>query len=134
MTVIISSPRHRRGDPMVDEQAHRRPTFAEGVRIRLANGQAWSFPDHPPCKDDQEHHAVLRGIIESEDAADRLRAELALTIFLLSRNYDLMPGDYRAILEFAPGDPALSEMQRSIHELAIDQIRGLRQHPDSDPS
>jgi hypothetical protein len=77
---------------------------------------------------------LLRGIIESEDAADCRRAELALAIFLLSRNYDLVPGDYRDILGFAPGDPALGEMQRSIHDLAIDQIRALRQDPDSDPN
>jgi hypothetical protein len=118
---------------MVDEQALRRSTFAEGARIRLANGQAWSFPDHLPYKDDLEHLALLREIIEAEDAADCLRAELALAILLLSRNYNLTPGNFQAILEFAPGDPALSEMQRSVHELATDQIRALGRSPDSKP-
>jgi hypothetical protein len=132
-TVIKSPPRNRRWEPMVDEQALRRSTFTEGVRIRLANGQAWSLPDHRPYKDDPEHLAVLREIIEAEDAADCLRAELALAILLLSRNYDLTPDAFQAVLEFAPGDPALSEMQRSVHELATDQIRALGRFPDSNP-
>jgi hypothetical protein len=119
---------------MVDEQALRRPAFSEGLRIRLANGQAWSLPDQPPYKEDLEHLAVLREITEAEDAPDRLRGELALTIYLLSRNYDLLPDDYRVILEFAPGDPALAEMQAAVHDLANEQIRVLRRLADSGPS
>jgi hypothetical protein len=119
---------------MVDEQSLRRPTFVEGARIPLANGQAWSFPDHPPYKGDVEHFAVLREIGESEDGADLLRAELAFAIHLLRRNYDLSPANFRAILEFAPGDPALAEMQRRVHELAIKQYQALRRLPDSNTS
>jgi hypothetical protein len=110
---------------MVDEQALRRPDFVEGRRILLANGQAWSFPDHPPLRDDAEQIAALRAIGESEDQADRLRAELALTILLLSRNYDLSPSDYQAILGFRPSDPALAALQHAIHELAVEQLRAL---------
>jgi hypothetical protein len=111
---------------MVDEQALRRPSYVEGTRIRLANGQVWTFPDHPPCAEDLEHIAVLREVGEAEDASDRLRAELALAIYLLSRNYHLMPKDFQVILEFAPGDPVLAEMQRSVHEIATKQTRALR--------
>src|SRR5947209_20097825 len=106
----------RRWHPMVEEHSLRRPSFADGTRITLADGQAWSFPDQPPSKDDPEHLALLRGVSEAEDDAERLRAELALTIFLLSRNYNLLPQDYRAILEFDPGDTALAAMQHAIHE------------------
>src|SRR3954447_13765680 len=116
----------RRWNFMADEYSLRRPSFAEGTRITLADGQAWSLPDHPPYNDDPEHLALLRGVSEAEDDAERLRAELALAIFLLSRNYDLLPRDYRAILQFEPGDPALAEMQRAVHTLAADQVRALR--------
>src|SRR4051794_16859975 len=101
--MVISTFRDRGWKSMVDEQSLRRPTFVDGKRITLANGQAWSLPDHPPYKDDAEHLGVLRAVCDAEDDADRLRAELALTIFLLSKNYDLLPNDYRAILEFEPG-------------------------------
>jgi hypothetical protein len=116
---------------MVDEQSVRRPGFVEGTRIRLANGQEWTFPDHPPSKEDVEHQAVLREIGEAEDAADLLRAELALAIHLLSRNYDLTPEGFQAILDFAPGDPVLAEMQRAVHELATAQYRAFRHLPNS---
>jgi hypothetical protein len=119
---------------MVDEQSLRRPTFVEGTRIQLADGQAWSLPDHPPYKEDFEHLAALREIGEAEDAADLLRAELALAIYLLSRNYELAPADFQAILEFAPGDPSLAEMQHTVHELAINQYRAFRRLPSSDAS
>jgi len=116
---------------MVDEQALRRPSYVEGTRIRLADGQLWTFPDHPPYKEDLEHIAVLREVGEAEDAADLLRAELALAIYLLSRNYHLTPKDFQEILEFASGDRALAEMQRSVHEIATRHIRALRLLPDS---
>ena len=74
---------------------------------------------------------MLREVVEAEDAADLLRAELALAIYLLSRNYHLTSKDFQEILEFAPGDPALAEMQRSVHEIATRQTRALRFLPDS---
>ena len=119
---------------MVDEQLLRRPTFAEGVRIRLADGQAWSLPDHPPYREDDEHIAVLRAIGEAEEALERTRCELVLAIVLLSRNYDLTSRDYQAILGYAPGDPALAEMQRAVHALARKQCQGLRRLPKPDPN
>jgi hypothetical protein len=110
---------------MVDEQALRRPDFVEGRRILLANGQEWSVPDNPALQDDAEHIALLRAIGESEDQADCHRAELALTILLLSRNYDLSPLDYQAILGFRPSDPSLAALQHAIHDLAVEQLRAL---------
>jgi hypothetical protein len=117
---------------MIDELALRRPSFEEGEHIRLANGQEWTLPNHPPYNDDLEHQDVLRGIIEAEDVPERLRAELALTILLLSRNYDLLPEEYHSILEFAPGDPQLGELQDTVHQLAREQIRTLRRLPNPD--
>lgn len=109
----------------MDEQALRRPAFVEGTRIRLANGQDWSFPDQPLHPEDHELIAVLRAIVEAEDESERLRGELALSILLLSRNYDLSPTDFQAILSYAPGDPALAEMQHVVHDLATRHSRDL---------
>jgi hypothetical protein len=114
----------RRWETMVDEQALRRPDFVEGRRILLANGQEWSFPDDSPFHD-AEHIALLRAIGESEDQADRLRGELALTILLLSRNYDLSAADYQAILDFPPSDPSLDALQHAVHDLAGEQLQAL---------
>jgi hypothetical protein len=110
---------------MIDELALRRPAFVEGVRIRLANGQQWSFPDRPPHPEDQELIALLQAVDEAEDAHERLRGELALAILLLSRNYDLGPDDYQAILGYPQDDPAIAAMQTALHELAIRQSRDL---------
>src|SRR3954466_14768198 len=60
--VIISPPRNRRSVNMVDEHGLRRLAFADGVWIRLANGQAWCFPDQPSFKEDSEYCAVLSEI------------------------------------------------------------------------
>src|SRR4051812_12212403 len=119
-TIVATSPHCQlRWGPMIDERALRRPNYVEGKGIRLANGQVWSFPERPPLQDDHELIAVLREIGESEDEPDQLRAELTLAILLLSRNYDLTPADYQAILGFDPGDPALEEMQRGVDEIAM---------------
>jgi hypothetical protein len=111
---------------MIDENALCLPTFVEGTRITLANGQAWSLPDPSSFGEDQNHQALLRAIVEAEDEPERLRAELALTIFLLSRNYRLTSADYMAVLDYGPGDPALGELQAVVHELAARQCRALR--------
>jgi hypothetical protein len=116
---------------MVNEQNRRRPDFVEGTRVRMADGQDWSFPDRLPSKDDREHIAVLREILEVEDRDELLGAELALTIFLLARNYDLTPDDFAAILRFAPGDPAQPRMQAAVHALAMNQVRVLKHFADS---
>jgi hypothetical protein len=113
---------------MVNERARRQPTFLGGVPIRLANGQYWSLPEDPPPPDDEEHQLVLEAIREAQDEAERLHAELALTVLLLSRNYRLLPGDYQAILGYAPGDPAQAEMQAAVSALASRQCAALDPH------
>ena len=95
-------------------------------RYDWQTARSGTFPDHPPYKEDLEHIAVLREVGEAEDAADLPSRPNALAIYLLSRNYHLTPKDFQEILEFAPGDPVLAEMQRSVHEIAIRQTRVLR--------
>jgi hypothetical protein len=117
---------------MLYEQTRRRPSFVEGARIRLADGQTWSLPDHPPYREDEEHIALLRAIGESEDDSERARGELALAILLLSHNYDLSPADYQTILDYPAGDPELVEVQRTLHAVATKQSRALRRMAESD--
>ncbi|MBV8229777.1 MAG: hypothetical protein JO329_07325 [Planctomycetaceae bacterium] len=104
---------------MVDEQARRRVTFNEGTRIRLADGQFWSLPGRWSDHADPEYDATFVAIFEAEDVAERLRAELALTILLLSRNYDLTPEQFQELLGFPPDSPSLLEMQRAVHEMVL---------------
>jgi hypothetical protein len=111
---------------MIDEQALRRPTFVEGTPIRLANGQSWSLPDPPPYQEDDAHRLVLQAIGEAEDQRERLRGERALTVLLLTRNYHLRAADYAELLDFAPDDPALAEMQAAVSALATRQRLALR--------
>jgi hypothetical protein len=110
---------------MQDERALRRPVFVEGTSVALADGQSWSLPERRWDRDDPEYDAMLKLVRESEDMAERLRAELALTIFLLSRNYELSPEHYRAILGFESGDPALATLQRDVHAMAVAQIENM---------
>src|SRR5437763_1354519 len=102
MTDLIRSS----GDaPMLDESRARRPGFVEGAWVRLSDGSEWSLPRRDPTCVDPEYDAQLRAVFEAEDSAGVLRAELALTIFLLLRNYVLPPRDLSRLLTFAPGDP-----------------------------
>lgn len=108
---------------MVDERAARRSTFADGTGVRMANGQVWVLPGRLADADDPEYDACLLAVVEAEDRTELLRAELALTILLLSRNYHLKPGDFQDLLGFAPDDPALGEMQDAVHEVAIEHAQ-----------
>src|SRR4051794_3064968 len=133
---------------MRDERKMRRPGFLDGPSIRLGDGQLWAFPspdgiasasDHGAATRtasdaavDLEFEATLRAVIEAEDEAEQLRAELALAIYLLSRNYDLGPADYRAILG-PPSSQTLEAMKQSFHQLAMDHIRSYRRGAPIEP-
>jgi hypothetical protein len=111
---------------MLDERALRRTAFVAGTNVVLADGQSWTLPERRLDHDDPEYVAMLRMVHEAEDRSEVLRAELALTIFLLSRNYELTPELYRTLLDFEPGDPDLVALQSEIHALALAQVALLR--------
>ncbi len=111
---------------MIDEPSARRPGFVDGPRVRLADGQSWSLPLREPVGLDPEYDALLALVLDAEDRAEGLRAELALTIFLLTRNYDLTPGSLDALLNIEPNDPALNELQRVVHQIACESIEWSR--------
>jgi|GEM_PF-1389145 len=106
-----------------DECSARRPAFVDGPRVRLADGRVWTLPHRDVSRDDPEYDALVAAVFEAEDEAEALRAGLALTIFLLDRNYDLGPDALSALLTFPPGDPDLVELQRDVHALALKSAR-----------
>lgn len=108
---------------MIDELGSRRAVFVEGPRVVMADGGSWALPMREPRGADPEYDGLLEMVSESEDRAETLRSELALTIFLLTRNYDLSPESLDRLLTFPPGDPALSALQRAVHDVAQESFR-----------
>jgi hypothetical protein len=130
---------------MLDESALRRPAFLDGADVRLADGGIWTFPlppkDRGSVSSKEEYEArcealfgngyvsTLRYVIESEDGLERLKAELALGILLLDRNYKLDSVAFRLLLEFPPRDPALGVVQNALHEIAGRHVDDFRLGP-----
>ena len=112
------------------EAGFRRLDFLGGRFIRLADGREWAFPGPSEIAAagqtlGAEVMALLVGIAEAEDEADRLRGELALAIRLLAINYDLSPADYSRLLSSPPGSPGIAEMQMSFRDLAHRHAQAL---------
>jgi hypothetical protein len=111
---------------MVEEEARRRVQFEEGMWVRMGDGQAWMFP-HPPAPGvDREYDDLVRCRHESEDANEALRAELALAIKLLSRNYNPRPDEYAAIFSFGADRAARWRARAAIAELIDDNLDEAR--------
>src|SRR4051794_36061040 len=107
---------------MLNERAVRRDDFLPGVPVLLANAQSWFFPlpagGGTTATSDDDYRPLVGAVAESEDEAERLRAELALAIYLLARNYHLSPRDFRELLECRPDDPRIRAMKHSFRGLA----------------
>lgn len=91
---------------MVDELSSRRSSFRSGKKIRLADGQGWTFPSpirewsDKAHSDQDAYNGLIRSINEAEDSSERQLAELSFAIFLLGQNYRLSPADYQQLLDF----------------------------------
>ncbi|SIO61564.1 hypothetical protein SAMN05444166_6791 [Singulisphaera sp. GP187] len=96
------------------------------IQVRLADGETWDPTVGDPARQDPEFDALLAAAIDVEDHSEALRAELALTIYLLRRNYDLSPDELALLLTFTPDDPALATLQSAIHDLVVERIQGNR--------
>lgn len=134
---------------MLDEMALRRSDFLPGVRIRLADGQEWTLPGAPsgdpgpeaggpePDALGADYAGIVAAILEAENEAERRRAELALGIALLARNYRLAPSDFRAVLGACSGMSAAANVGLALHAVAREHVECLRppsvhRHPGSD--
>ncbi|SIN94055.1 hypothetical protein SAMN05444166_1708 [Singulisphaera sp. GP187] len=102
---------------MIDERNRRRASFQEVTSIQLADGQQWWLPHVAINSGDPLLFSLHKAVISADNDRERLRDELALTMVLLSRNYDLSPEVYPEILGFRPGDPARDELQTVIRRL-----------------
>jgi hypothetical protein len=109
---------------MVDELLSRRSSFRPGQRIRLADGQGWTFPlpiqewSDKAHSDREEYYGLIRSIIEAEDDSERRLAELAFAIFLLSQNYRLSPLDYQQLLDFGSETSESIAWRTSLRQLS----------------
>lgn len=114
---------------MIDEQSARRAEFEAGVPVHLADGQTWWLPASGPEPGGPHDQALLAAFTEAEGRADHLRAVLALSVHLVTRNYDLSPDDLGALLSFTPDDPAGPKMRAVVEGLAAQAL--VRGHADA---
>ena len=114
---------------MVSEQSSRRSGFQEGRKIRLADGQMWTFIR--PSIDEiwthgssaNEFEDLMRAIQEAENDYEKRIAELAFAIFLLRQNYRLVPTELEQLrADFPPQSLEASNWQHSIHQLVQDHL------------
>ncbi len=107
---------------MVEQKVRRRRDFQHGIWVRMGDGRSWMFP-HPPVRGtDREYDALIRCLVEAEDADEARKVELALSILLLSRNYDPKPDEYEAIFSFGEDRATRSAAQSAICELIYNDL------------
>lgn len=106
---------------MLDEPSKRRANFGEDAKLRLADGQEWSLAVPPTdVLASEAFHALIVGMREAESRSDQLRAEFALSIDLLTRNYDLSSADLQILYGFTRNSPELAEFQSAMHKIAAE--------------
>lgn len=105
----------------------------EGIKVRLSDGKIWTLSLGDHVRNDPEFEALLTAAADVEGVHDALRAELALTIFLLRRNYELSSDQLSSLLTFTPGDPALSDLQNTVHDLVAEILQHKRD-PETSPA
>lgn len=109
----------------LDEIGLRKPGFAEGVPIVLADGQAWQFPRPkvemcPVVRDGKvtlrtatnlgrEFDELIEESLHAEGFADELTVLWTVAVSMLRFNYDLADDDFVEILRYRQGD-GLSEL------------------------
>jgi hypothetical protein len=124
--------RHSSGSlTLVHERLSRRPSFRDGVSIRLADNQFWTLPAAPKPSEsrsesfDIEYTDIIHALMEVRDRSEQRLAELALAIFLLGLNYSLSPSDYEFLLGFSPESPELTAVQLTFHRIAQDHLHSF---------
>lgn len=131
---------------MLNEPSLRRPTFTDGPRVKLGDGQEWTFPKpvyrfFPVPKDDgtfgvnqsppygARHQADIDRLMDvqgdsPDDMAERVDLCLRMAGELLYRNYALDAAAFEAILPME-ATPENHEMWNEIHLV----IRGIASTP-----
>ncbi|AGA29594.1 hypothetical protein [Singulisphaera acidiphila] len=104
---------------MIDERIRRRADFQQATSIQLADGQLWWLPQVSIDSNDPLLYSLIKAVVSADNERERLRDELALTMVLLSHNYELGSDVYPEILGFRPGDPARDELHQVIRQLVV---------------
>ncbi len=117
---------------MIDEKTRRRAEYESGIEVLLSDGQSWTLPIPNRSPREPDLTALLEAMMTAEDRADRLRLELALTIWLLNKNYLFSPNEIETLLNFPQGDPGLKRLQEDVHGLSTRILIGL--DPAKSPS
>jgi hypothetical protein len=114
---------------MLDEKSLRRPGFSEGYKVKLADGQEWTFPKPriqfrpqlgpdgrvevgggPSFGPEYDHEFdVLFGVVEV-DALERLRVKFEMLVRLLTANYRLSADEVAELLVLEPGNDASDQL------------------------
>jgi hypothetical protein len=123
---------------MLDETALRRPVFREGPKVRLADGQEWTFPRpwlrlYPVRGDDGATNVgggpgygpgyddLVDQLIDSapNDTTGRLALQFAMATHLLEINYQLSDRDLCRLLAIDLADPTCEERWRQINQILL---------------
>jgi len=89
----------------------------------MADNQEWSFADPPAPGIDAEYDGLFVARREAENCEEVLQIELAISILLLSRNYNLIPADYRSIFDFEDDRERLGAVQAAVSAMIRSRSR-----------
>ena len=134
---------------MLDEQRLRGPTFSDGPRISLGDGQAWTFPRpwlrlYPVRSTDgcftvggelgygPEYAEMMDQLVDCDlaDTAGRLGLQFQMAAHLLLQNYDLTDRDFRRLLAIDAADPSCEPRWNQINQV----LMGRAPKPSADGS
>lgn len=135
----------------LDEIALRKPGFLEGHRIRLGDGQEWSFPAPrlrlvpragdggriivgiaPTTElgpDFERWFGVLMGVMPS-DPMEEFEARFGAAATLLQRNYELAVDDLASLIYYDRGEPECIERWAEIERVIVGDRE--KKEPSSD--
>lgn len=122
--------------PLLSEAEKRRPEFAEGVPVALANGESWHFPRpmvriRPRIEGGKvvdvagsftfgrDYDRQLEAFHAASDGNEQAVALFGMAAGLLARNYDLADDELADLFTFVVGDPAGDAMREDVMEVVI---------------
>ena len=116
---------------LVHEHLSRRPSFRDGVKVRLADDQMWVLPAPPGPSESAEllfgieYLGLIDAVMEVQESSELRVAELALAIFLLGVNYSLPPSAFERLLDFTPDSSKTAVAESAFHQIATEHVSSL---------
>ncbi|WP_422932036.1 hypothetical protein [Singulisphaera sp. PoT] len=134
----------------LDEKALRKPGFTEGPRVKLGDGQEWTFPRpmlrlYPQRGEDGkvvlggghsygvEHEDTLELLISTDNTMERITAQHELAGNLLLRNYDLDNKALRRVLPLEFSEEADNDFWVEVNNVLMGTT-GPKPSPDGSDS